>query len=73
MSGYIDDADYTAASMWREIKLKIEAHSYVTPDEWEAYYRAEDVLKQQQALWENGDGLLTEDHDTVRWTDQPPD
>jgi hypothetical protein len=64
MNRYISDADYTAQSLYEDIKARLDAHSYVSDEDFEAYQRAEELLKQQRSLWQDNEGLLT-DHDHV--------
>jgi hypothetical protein len=61
---YIRDADYTAQSLYEDIKSRLDAHSYVSPEDVEAYERAEALFKQQKSLWQDDEGFLT-DHDHV--------
>jgi len=63
---YVADADYTVYSLRRWLIAQVEAGSYVSREDLDAYERAVKTLRQQEVLWEDWDGLLAADHDTVR-------
>jgi hypothetical protein len=59
---YIKDAEHTLEGIKADLISRIQAGSPVSDDDWDAYERAQDLVKQQQVLWQDGEGLLT-DHD----------
>ena len=55
---YVTDAQYTLDSLARDLISRMDAGSYISEDDWDAYERAEQAVKDVEALWSGYDGVL---------------
>ena len=55
---YVEDAKYTLDSLARDLLSRIDARTYISDDDWDAYERAEQAVKDVESLWSDYDGML---------------
>lgn len=54
----IEDARYTLESLARDLCSRMDARTYISADDWDAYDRAEQAVKDVESLWSDWDGVL---------------